>query len=154
IESGGGQRLLQRGDINIGSHVTSLFRIRAKSYEKASGEKSKESRQLTYFGTLDGGLGFLLPMTEKTYRRLHMLQTKLVDCIPHIAGLNPKSFRMLQTNKRGLSNPHRNILDWELLSKFIHLGFMERQEVAKKIGTTPSQILDDVMDVERACDRF
>ena len=46
-------------------------------------------------GTLDGGLGLLLPMPEKTYRRLHMLQTKLVDCIPHIAGLNPKAFRSL-----------------------------------------------------------
>ena len=44
-------------------------------------------------GTLDGGLGLLLPMTEKTYRRLHMLQTKLVECIPHVAGLNPKAFR-------------------------------------------------------------
>ena len=43
--------------------------------------------------TLDGGLGYLLPIAEKTYRRLHMLQIKLVQGLPHTAGLNPKAFR-------------------------------------------------------------
>lgn len=151
LESFGGQRLLQRADINVGANITSFFRIRAKATGKVGG---KDLRQLTCFGTLDGGIGLLLPMTEKTYRRLHMLQTKLVECIPHIAGLNPKAFRHVIGKKRSLNNAHKNILDGELLSKFAHLGTMERLEVTKKIGTTPAQILDDLMDVERACTHF
>lgn len=151
MESFGGQRLLQRADINVGSNITSFFRIRARTTGKLGG---KDLRHLTCFGTLDGGIGLLLPMTEKTYRRLHMLQTKLVECIPHVAGLNPKAFRLVSGNRRSLSNAHRNILDAELLCKFIHLGTMERFEVTKKIGTTPAQILDDLMDVERACAHF
>lgn len=151
LESFGGQRLLQRADINVGANITSFFRIRAKATGKVGG---KDLRQLTCFGTLDGGIGLLLPMTEKTYRRLHMLQTKLVECIPHIAGLNPKAFRHVIGKKRSLNNAHKNILDGELLGKFAHLGTMERLEVTKKIGTTPSQILDDLMDVERACTHF
>ncbi|XP_073233775.1 cleavage and polyadenylation specificity factor subunit 1-like [Porites lutea] len=151
LESFGGQRLLQRADINVGANITSFFRIRAKATGKVGG---KDLRQLTCFGTLDGGIGLLLPMTEKTYRRLHMLQTKLVECIPHIAGLNPKAFRHVIGKKRSLNNAHKNILDGELLSKFAHLGAMERLEVTKKIGTTPAQILDDLMDVERACTHF
>ena len=43
--------------------------------------------------TLDGGLGLLLPMQEKTYRRLLMLQNALNTMLPHHAGLNPKAFR-------------------------------------------------------------
>nr|CAD7450315.1 unnamed protein product [Timema bartmani] len=43
--------------------------------------------------TLDGGLGYMLPVPEKTYRRLLMLQNVLVNHIAHTAGLNPKSFR-------------------------------------------------------------
>ena len=46
----GGQRLLQRADINIGSHVTSFFRIRAKASGKSSSDKNRDLRQLTYFG--------------------------------------------------------------------------------------------------------
>lgn len=43
--------------------------------------------------TLDGGVGLLLPMQEKTYRRLLMLQNALTTMLPHHAGLNPKAFR-------------------------------------------------------------
>lgn len=43
--------------------------------------------------TLDGGLGLLLPMQEKTYRRLLMLQNALSSALPHLAGLNPRAFR-------------------------------------------------------------
>lgn len=47
VESFGGQRLLQRADINIGSHITSFFRIRARTTGKVGG---KDLRQLTCFG--------------------------------------------------------------------------------------------------------
>lgn len=43
--------------------------------------------------TLDGSLGYLLPLPETTFRRLKMLQIKLVQGLPHNAGLNPKAFR-------------------------------------------------------------
>ena len=43
--------------------------------------------------TLDGSVGMLLPMVEKTYRRLLMLQNTLTNGISHIGGLNPKSYR-------------------------------------------------------------
>lgn len=45
--------------------------------------------------TLDGGIGLLLPMQEKTYRRLLMLQNALNTMLPHHAGLNPKAFRLV-----------------------------------------------------------
>lgn len=43
--------------------------------------------------TLDGGLGYVLPVPEKTYRRLLMLQNVLVNHTAHTGGLNPKAFR-------------------------------------------------------------
>lgn len=48
---------------------------------------------LHFTATLDGSLGYILPVPEKTYRRLLMLQNVLVTHICHIAGLNPKSYR-------------------------------------------------------------
>ena len=43
--------------------------------------------------SLDGSLGYLLPVAEKVYRRLLMLQNALVTHLPHTAGLNPKTYR-------------------------------------------------------------
>jgi hypothetical protein len=44
-------------------------------------------------GTLDGSIGCLLPIPEKVYRRLSMLQIKMTQGLKHLAGLNPKAFR-------------------------------------------------------------
>ena len=44
-------------------------------------------------GTLDGGLGYVITVPEKVYRRLNMLQLKLTQGVRHIAGLNPKFHR-------------------------------------------------------------
>lgn len=71
--------------------------------------------------TLDGGVGLLLPMQEKTYRRLLMLQNALNTMLPHHAGLNPKAFRFARARSTMLltldvflySNLHRRA------SKFI-----------------------------------
>jgi len=44
-------------------------------------------------GTLDGSLDALLPLSEKSFRRLQYLQRKLNTFVPHHAGLNPRAFR-------------------------------------------------------------
>lgn len=46
------------------------------------------------------------------------------------------SSRMMHADRRSLQNAVRNILDGELLSKYLHLSTMERSDLAKKIGTT------------------
>lgn len=43
---------------------------------------------------------------------------------------------MMHADRRSLQNAVRNILDGELLSKYLHLSTMERSDLAKKIGTT------------------
>ena len=43
---------------------------------------------------------------------------------------------MTHTDRRTLQNAVRNILDGELLNKYLYLSTMERSELAKKIGTT------------------
>lgn len=43
---------------------------------------------------------------------------------------------MMHCDRRSLQNAVRNVLDGELLSKYVYLSTMERSELAKKIGTT------------------
>lgn len=44
---------------------------------------------------------------------------------------------MLHVDRRILQNAVRNVLDGELLNRYLYLSTMERGELAKKIGTTP-----------------
>ncbi|XP_033987005.1 cleavage and polyadenylation specificity factor subunit 1-like [Trematomus bernacchii] len=155
-ESFGGMRLLRRADFNAGANINTFWRMPCRGALEAGSKKalSWDNKHITWFATLDGGVGMLLPMQEKTYRRLLMLQNALNSMLPHHAGLNPKAFRMLQSNKRCLQNAVRNILDGELLNKYLYLSTMERSELAKKIGTTQDIILDDLLEVDRVTAHF
>ena len=70
-----------------------------------------DKRHQTMFATLDGSLGHLLPVSEKVYRRLLMLQNVLNQHTQHLAGLNPKSFRCLRVDKKSLLNANRYVAD-------------------------------------------
>ncbi|RXM98476.1 Cleavage and polyadenylation specificity factor subunit 1 [Acipenser ruthenus] len=138
-ESFGGMRLLRRADFNVGANVNAFWRMPCRGTPEGASKKllGWDGKHITWFATLDGGIGLLLPMQEKTYRRLLMLQNALNTMIPHHAGLNPKAFRMNHCDRRSLQNAVRNVLDGELLNKYLYLSTMERSELAKKIGTTP-----------------
>uniref|UniRef100_A0A3Q2QV95 Cleavage and polyadenylation specificity factor subunit 1 n=1 Tax=Fundulus heteroclitus TaxID=8078 RepID=A0A3Q2QV95_FUNHE len=155
-ESFGGMRLLRRADFNAGAQINALWRMPCRGALDSSSKKALtwDNKQISWFATLDGGIGLLLPMPEKTYRRLLMLQNALNTLLPHHAGLNPKAFRMMHCDRRCLQNAVRNILDGDLLSKYLYLSTMERSELAKKIGTTQDIILDDLLEIDRVTAHF
>uniref|UniRef100_A0A8C3XL80 Cleavage and polyadenylation specificity factor subunit 1 n=1 Tax=Chelydra serpentina TaxID=8475 RepID=A0A8C3XL80_CHESE len=155
-ESFGGMRLLRRADFHVGAHVNTFWRTPCRWATDGVTKKSSawESKHITWFATLDGGIGLLLPMLEKTYRRLLMLQNALTTMLSHHAGLNPRAFRMLHVDRRILQNAVRNILDGELLTRYLYLSAMERNELAKKIGTTPDMILEDLLEIDRVTAHF
>ncbi|KAG8005040.1 Cleavage and polyadenylation specificity factor subunit 1, partial [Nibea albiflora] len=155
-ESFGGMRLLRRADFNAGANINTFWRMPCRGALDTGSKKALtwDNKHITWFATLDGGMGMLLPMQEKTYRRLLMLQNALNTMLPHHAGLNPKAFRMLHSDRRSLQNAVRNILDGELLNKYLYLSTMERSELAKKIGTTQDIILDDLLEIDRVTAHF
>ena len=54
---------------------------------------------LTWYGSLDGSIGKILPIGEKTYKKLQLLQTLMQTHMPHHAGLNPKEYRSVSLIK-------------------------------------------------------
>lgn len=156
-ESFGGQRLLRKADFHLGQHINTFFRIRCKVNDLTKDKihlSGAERRHITMFATLDGGLGYVLPVPEKSYRRLLMLQNVLVSHCCHTAGLNPKAFRTYKSSIKLLSNPARGIIDGELVWAFLGLPTPEKHEVAKKIGTKVDDIVEDLYDIERLTAHF
>ncbi|KAF7989483.1 hypothetical protein HCN44_008157 [Aphidius gifuensis] len=156
-ESLGGQKLIRKADFHLGQKVNSFFRIKCRTADPSDFRKQftgADRRHATMFATLDGSLGYVLPVPEKTYRRLLMLQNVLVTHLSHTAGLNPKAFRTHKSHIRLQGNPARGIIDGDLVWKYIQLPNIEKTEVAKKIGTKVQEIVEDIIEIDRQTAHF
>lgn len=121
-ESWKGQKLLSRAEFHVGAHVTKFLRLQMLSTSERAGSgpgSDKTNRFALLFGTLDGSIGCIAPLDEITFRRLQSLQRKLVDAVPHVAGLNPKAFRQFRSNGKAHRPGPDSIVDCELLCQYV-----------------------------------
>ncbi|GJQ66350.1 putative mRNA cleavage protein, partial [Trypoxylus dichotomus] len=156
-ESFGGQRLLKKADFHVGQSINTFFRIRCKLSHLGDDKRlmaGADKRQITMFATLDGGLGYIMPIPEKTYRRLLMLQNVLVSQGSHTAGLNPKAFRTYKTWRKQSGGPCRSVIDGELVWNFLQLPVNEKIEVSKKIGTKIEELISDLACIDKLTSHF
>ncbi|XP_061353564.1 cleavage and polyadenylation specificity factor subunit 1 [Gastrolobium bilobum] len=149
-ESWKGQKLLSRAEFHVGAHVTKFLRLQMLSTSDRTGSgpgSDKTNRFALLFGTLDGSIGCIAPLDEITFRRLQSLQRKLVDAVPHVAGLNPRAFRQFRSNGKAHRPGPDSIVDCELLCHYEMLPLEEQLEIAHQVGTTRSQILSNLSDL-------
>ncbi|XP_022157087.1 cleavage and polyadenylation specificity factor subunit 1 [Momordica charantia] len=149
-ESWKGQKLLSRAEFHVGAHVTKFLRLQmlsTTSDRTSTTVSDKTNRFALLFGTLDGSIGCIAPVDELTFRRLQSLQKKLVDAVPHVGGLNPRSFRQFHSNGKVHRRGPDSIVDCELLCHYEMLPLEEQLEIAHQIGTTRSQILSNLNDL-------
>lgn len=111
VESWKGQKLLPRAEFHVGSHAQKFIRL--QMLPVSSGARS--NRFALFFCTLDGGIGFVAPLDELTFRRLQSLQQKLLHSVPHFGGLNPRSFRQFRSDGQTHRPGPEHIVDCELL---------------------------------------
>ncbi|KAI8032762.1 Cleavage and polyadenylation specificity factor subunit 1 [Camellia lanceoleosa] len=151
LESWKGQKLLSRAEFHVGAHVTKFLRLQMlptlSDRTNANPGSDKTNRFALLFGTLDGSIGCIAPLDELTFRRLQSLQKKLVDAVPHVAGLNPRSFRQFRSNGKAHRPGPDSIVDCELLCHYEMLPLEEQLDIAHQIGTTRSQIMSNLNDL-------
>ncbi|KAF8633074.1 hypothetical protein AX15_001523 [Amanita polypyramis BW_CC] len=93
-------------------------------------------------GSPDGSLSSLTPVDETAFKRLQLLQGQLTRNMQHVAGLNPKAFRIMRNDK--MSKPlSKGILDGNLLRYFEALPITRQQEITKEIGIDRREVIKD-----------
>ncbi|KAK9727894.1 mRNA cleavage and polyadenylation factor subunit [Basidiobolus ranarum] len=154
VQSFSGQKLIRRGDFHCGASVQTMTRIAKKPIPSEDGTTTPSRQHLCLCGTLDGSVQMIVPVSEKLYKRMQLLYTQLVNGLQHPAGLNPKAHRLVQTKKRNILNPVKNILDGDILSLFSSLAINRQKEMTKQIGTTEDRILNDLLEATLTTDYF
>lgn len=83
-----------------------------------------------------------------------MLQNLLITHIPHLCGVNPKSFRTIRTVKKYHTNPARCVVDGDLVWHYLYLPATEKLELAKKIGAKIEDIYRELLDLTNTTSMF
>lgn len=108
--------------------------------------------QSCIFATLDGSFGVVRPLFEKVFRRLHMLQQVMTMHVPQPVGLNPRGARAARpahTHTNQQISSARNILDGAVVFQYLYLSTPDKTDLARKLGTSRYQIMDDLVEISR-----
>ncbi|CCL98048.1 uncharacterized protein FIBRA_00042 [Fibroporia radiculosa] len=136
-ESRGGQHLLRRTEFHGQTEYrTSVLIARRK-------DKDIDIPQAKLVcGSTDGSLVSFTFVEEAAFKGLHLLQGQLTRNVQHVAGLNPRAFRIVRNDyvSRPLS---KGILDGNLLTTFEELPIARQNEMTRQIGTERATVLKD-----------
>ncbi|KAM3728993.1 putative cleavage and polyadenylation specificity factor subunit [Dirofilaria immitis] len=155
LESLGGEKLTLRAEINIGTVVNSFIRVKGHvSSGFVENELFSLERQTVLFASLDGSFGYLRPLTEKVFRRLHMLQQLMSSMVLQPAGLNAKGARAARPQRPNHYLNTRNLVDGDMVMQYLHLSLPEKNDLARKLGTSRYHIIDDLIEICRVTTHY
>merc|ERR1712166_26154 len=148
-KSDGGRHLVEQLDsvsqINTGAHIHKLERVRSLP-SSAAGAGTSHS---LVFGTLEGGFGTLTPIDERVFKRLFMLQLRMLKAVPQFAGMNQEAFHAHQPYHYMEADVKQHIVSGDLLCQYMNLNVALQNELALSIGTTSRRILDNLTEIAR-----
>jgi cleavage and polyadenylation specificity factor subunit 1 len=141
-ESNKGQKLLCRTEF----HGQSEYRSSVTIARRMKGEDMVAPQAKLICGHPDGSLTALVPVDDTTFKRLHLLQGQLTRNVQHVAGLNPRAFRIVRNDY--VSKPlSYGILDGRLLTSFEDLPLIRQSEITRQIGTERTTVLHDLNEL-------
>lgn len=64
------------------------------------------------------------------------------------------SYRSVKVKSKMLQNAQHNLIDGDLVWKYLNLDHSEQAAIAKRLGTTPDQIMEDLLEIDRITTHF
>ncbi len=144
---------LPQAEFCVGTRISKYIQLKMSSPFTAVSQNQVQS--LVVGSGLDGAVQLLWPAQKDMYTRLHSLHTLLSFKVAHVAGLNPRAFRVLKPpgslpaklDHLLIEKLRRSVVDCGLLWKFLDLDTDMQYHVAKQIGTDSDVIVDNLLTI-------
>ena len=168
----GGNKLVCRADFHLGAQ-TSAFRNHAcrsslwvnsaspsstlaalKQQDTFFGRGDDDQRIGVTFGTSDGGLGAVVPLSEPVYWRLAALQSVMANALESDCALSQRAWRLYKRSfRRGgcrSTDRKKGVIDGDLIRSYADLPLYTQEDLASAIGSTVGLILDNLLELDCA----
>jgi len=139
------EQMIPVAAINVGARITNLLRMQMLPFQDEDGTGHRTLRLCNVYATTRGEIGFFIPLDLRAYKRFFMLQMRLVTALPHHAGLHPAAYRIPTHHNTKFPNV-KNIIDGDLISRYVGLDHLLQEELAKSIATSSRRIMENLFD--------
>ena len=123
-----------------------------KQQDSLFGRQDDDRRLGVHFGTSDGGLGSVVPLSEPVYWRLMALQSVMANALESDCALSHRAWRLYRrTPRRGgcrTNDRKKGVIDGDLVMKFGDLPITQQEDIASAIGSTVDLILDNLLEIQ------
>jgi cleavage and polyadenylation specificity factor subunit 1 len=166
----GGNKLVCRADCHLGTQTTGFVShfcrssllihsatptstlAALKQQDTFFGRTDDDQRLGVHFGTTDGGIASVVPVSEPVYWRLMALQSVMANALESNCALNQRAWRLYRrTPRRGgcrSNDRKKGLLDGDLLFQYADLPVADQEDLAASIGSTVDLILDNLLDIQ------
>jgi hypothetical protein len=166
----GGNRLVCRADYHLGTQTTSFAShfcrsslmihsatptstlAALKQQDSYFGRSEEDQRLGAYFGTADGGMGAVVPLSEPVYWRLTALQSIVANALESDCALAPRAWRLYRrSTRRGgcrSNDRKKGVIDGDLVLQYADLSISKQEDIASAIGSTVDLILDNLLELQ------
>ena len=169
VAARGGNKLVCRSDFHLGTQTTSLGShfcssslivnsatqdstlVALKQQDPLYGKLDDDKRFGLHYGSIDGGFGTILPMSEGIYWRLAALQSVMSNALESDCSLSHRAWRLYRrAPRRGgcrSNDRKKGVVDGDLVMKYADLPISDQEDLASAIGSTVDLILDNLLEV-------
>ena len=88
--------------------------------------------KITYFGTMEGSVGYIIPLNKETYEFLYVLQEILIKKLSNNGGFNYKKWRSFKDGY--ISNEPKGYIEGEIISKFLSYDNNYKKIIIKEMN--------------------
>eukprot|EP00871_Galdieria_phlegrea_P002229 jgi/Galph1/3006/GphlegSOOS_G1662.1 len=137
-------RLEKVGEYHLGELVN---RIRHGRLVMQMPESGVCIERTLLYGTVNGTLGVIASIDEKTFHFLHSVQVALNDIIKGIGGIQHDDWRRFTSDRR--VGDSKNYLDGDLIERFLDLSRDKMELVAKKVNVPVEELSKQIEELSR-----
>ncbi|KAL3775848.1 hypothetical protein ACHAW5_010006 [Stephanodiscus triporus] len=165
----GGNKLVSRADFHMGTQTTTLKShwcqssllfnscttnstlAALKQQDTLFGRLEDDQRFAIHFGTTDGSLCSIVPLSEPTYWRLTALQSVMSNALEANCALSHMAWRLYRrsTRRAGCRTNDRmkGVIDGDIVMKFVDLSLPDQEALASSIGSTVGLVMDNLLEL-------
>ena len=126
--------------------------IELYNYKAIKNDSFYDSVKITYFGTKEGSVGYIIPLNKEIYELLYILQEVLIKKLNNNGGFNYKRWRSFKDGY--ISNESKGYIEGEIISKFLSIDDAHKNIIVKEMNYPWKKSISEIVHIIETLNKF